>query len=452
MSWIWSALMPHPPVLIHEIGRGREIEATKTLNGINELTSKLEKPDLLLVLSPHQPYAPGALFVNTTNFYHGSFAMFGVINVRINAHSQSKDITTLCDYLAKFNIKTYAESVEDLSQDQGSMVPLYFLEKAWGELSEIIIASPIGLTPKETFEMGKVLVDFHSDKKLALLASGDLSHRLTQNAPAGYEPDYAPKFEAAVEEALKNNSPEPIYELDESTLKRAGECGLRSLMTMLGLSSGSEIKIFSHEWPFGVGYCTALCDLSKKQPAPVQLARETVKRLFNNASLPDNGNEVVSSSLWNEHKSCFVSIKTKDGELRGCIGTLSPIYESLDKEIIANSVSASTRDPRFPPMTSDELNNVIFSVDVLSEAEPIESIQQLNPKKYGVIVSEGYRCGVLLPDLEGVDTAEQQVQIAAMKAGIYNFDKIKLEPLQLRDTKNYDAGSLVEEKRRYDFL
>ena len=170
-----------------------------------------------------------------------------------------------------------------------------------------------------------------------------------------------------------------------------------------------------------------MCDLSKKQPAPVQLVRETVKRLLNNANLPDNGDEVVSSSLWSEHKSCFVSIKTKSGELRGCIGTLSPIHESLDKEIIVNSVSASTRDPRFPPMTSDELNNVIFSVDVLSKAEPIENIQQLNPKKYGVIVSEGYRRGVLLPDLEGVDTAEQQVQIAAMKAGIYDLEKIKLE-------------------------
>ena len=234
-------------------------------------------------------------------------------------------------------------------------------------------------------------------------------------------------FEAAVEEALKINSPKPIYELDEHTLERAGECGLRSLMTMLGLSAGNEIKIFSHEWPFGVGYCTALCELNKEQPAPVQLARETVKRLLENVKLPDNGNEVVSSSLWSEHKSCFVSIKTTDGELRGCIGTLSPLHESLDKEIIANSVSASTRDPRFPPMTSDELNNVIFSVDVLSKAEPIESIQQLNPKKYGVIVSKGYRRGVLLPDLEGVDTAEQQLQIAAMKAGIYNLDEIKLE-------------------------
>ena len=159
----------------------------------------------------------------------------------------------------------------------------------------------------------------------------------------------------------------------------------------------------------------------------VKLARETVKRLLNNENLPDNGNEIEAPPLWNERSACFVSIKTKGGELRGCIGTLSPLQTSLDKEIIANAVSASTRDPRFPPMKKNELDNVVFSVDVLSEPEPIENINQLNPKKYGVIVSKGYRRGVLLPDLEGVDTAEQQVQIAAMKAGIYDLDGISLE-------------------------
>ena len=159
----------------------------------------------------------------------------------------------------------------------------------------------------------------------------------------------------------------------------------------------------------------------------VKLARETVKRLLNNEKLPNDGNEIEASTLWKERSACFVSIKTKDGKLRGCIGTLSPLQESLDKEIIANAVSASTRDPRFPPMKKDELNNVIFSVDVLSEAEPIENINKLDPKKYGVIVSKGYRRGVLLPDLEGVDTIEQQVQIAAMKAGIYDLDGVKLE-------------------------
>ncbi|MBQ3346998.1 MAG: AmmeMemoRadiSam system protein A [Synergistaceae bacterium] len=162
--------------------------------------------------------------------------------------------------------------------------------------------------------------------------------------------------------------------------------------------------------------------------APVKLARETVKRLLEERPLPENGNEVVASPLWEEHQACFVSIKKKNGELRGCIGTLSPLCTSLDMEIIANAVSASTRDPRFPPMTSmRELDDVVFSVDVLSEPEAIIGIEQLDPKKYGVIVSRGYRRGVLLPDLEGVDTSEQQVQIAAMKAGLYDLEGVTLE-------------------------
>ena len=258
MSWIWSALMPHPPVLIHEVGRGRENEAIKTLNGIKELTSKLKKPDLLLVLSPHQPYAPGALFVNTGGFYRGSFSMFGVPSVKVSAISSTENIKALCDYLTKSGINIYEKPLENLSEDQGSMVPLYFLQQIWGNLPEIIITSPIGLTPEKAFEMGETLANFQCDKACALLASGDLSHRLTKNAPAGYEPEYAPEFESAVEKALKNNSPKFIYELDKIIIERAGECGLRSVMTMLGLSKGNKIKIFSHEWPFGVGYCNAL--------------------------------------------------------------------------------------------------------------------------------------------------------------------------------------------------
>ena len=162
--------------------------------------------------------------------------------------------------------------------------------------------------------------------------------------------------------------------------------------------------------------------------ATVKLARETVKRLLEERPLPENGNEVVASPLWEEHQACFVSIKKKNGELRGCIGTLSPLCASLDMEIIANAVSASTRDPRFPPMTSmRELDDVMFSVDVLSVPETVNGIEQLDPKKYGVIVSRGYRRGVLLPDLEGVDTSGQQVQIAAMKAGLYDLEGVTLE-------------------------
>ena len=252
--------MPHPPVLIPEVGRGRENEAAKTLSGIFELTCEIKdvKPDILVVLSPHQPYAPGCLFVNNAKNFSGSFAMFGAGNVKIEAET-SGELESFCGVLKDNDTKIYTQAFSDLSRDQGSMVPLYFLHKAWENLPPMIITSPIGLNLNEAYKLGQSLRNFASEKTFALLASGDLSHRLTPDAPAGYEPEYAPVFEAAVEEALRTCSPSPILKLSRQTLERAGECGLRSVMIMLGLAGeNGNIKIFSHEWPFGVGYCNAL--------------------------------------------------------------------------------------------------------------------------------------------------------------------------------------------------
>jgi AmmeMemoRadiSam system protein A len=117
-----------------------------------------------------------------------------------------------------------------------------------------------------------------------------------------------------------------------------------------------------------------------------------------------------------------VSIKTLRGDLRGCIGTILPTQPSLDLEIISNAIAASTRDPRFPPMKASELDDVTLSVDVLSLPEPADP-SALDPALWGVIVSRGALRGVLLPDLEGVDTVEQQLGIAARKAGIRKIDE-----------------------------
>ncbi len=113
----------------------------------------------------------------------------------------------------------------------------------------------------------------------------------------------------------------------------------------------------------------------------------------------------------------FVSLK-KQGQLRGCIGTFLPTTENVAREIIKNAISAATQDPRFPPVTEVELDSIEYSVDVLSEPEKVNEISELDPKKYGVIVSKGYRKGLLLPDLEGVDTVQKQLEIAMYKAGI----------------------------------
>jgi AmmeMemoRadiSam system protein A len=154
----------------------------------------------------------------------------------------------------------------------------------------------------------------------------------------------------------------------------------------------------------------------------VKLARMTVERLLKGETPPVSGAAVESDAeLWNKERACFVSIKTLAGGLRGCIGTILPTQSGLDREIIANAVAASTRDPRFPPMTSRELEDVTISVDVLSLPEPVSDLGELDPSVWGVIVSQGMRRGVLLPDLEGVDTVEEQLGIAAQKAGIWRL-------------------------------
>lgn len=162
-------------------------------------------------------------------------------------------------------------------------------------------------------------------------------------------------------------------------------------------------------------------------------------RLLSGRPLPERGSDVCASPLWGRTAACFVSIKTSQGALRGCIGTLVPSQATLDREIIENAVAAATRDPRFPPMTAEELEGVRLSVDVLSDPEPVEGVEQLDPRLWGVIVSKGWRRGVLLPDLEGVDTAEQQVEIAARKAGLGSLEGVALQRFGVTRYREQDA-------------
>lgn len=121
----------------------------------------------------------------------------------------------------------------------------------------------------------------------------------------------------------------------------------------------------------------------------------------------------------------FVSLK-KEGQLRGCIGTLQAVYPTLAREVMENAVSAATRDPRFLPLTLEELHGVTISVDVLGKPEPVPGPEELDPQRYGVIVKCGLRRGVLLPDLPGITTPEEQIRIARLKAGIGTEENVEL--------------------------
>ncbi|MDR1376825.1 MAG: hypothetical protein LBJ22_04880 [Synergistaceae bacterium] len=273
MSWSWAALMPHPPIIVPEVGRGRERKAAATLEGVTQLMKKLgdKRPDCLFLLSPHQPYSMGALFVNGAARPKGTLAAFGVSPASVPAVSFDLKTFTgkgLLDHLTRKGQRVHAGEAPDLTRDQGALVPLYFLRNAWSalspELPPVLLASPIGLDPLSALELGETLASFDDGSSWGLLASGDLSHRLTRDAPSGYNPA-GRKFDGAVVEALSSTDPQPLLDLPPEDIEAAGECGLRSVMTMLGLCRGlgKTIGVLSYEGPFGVGYCNAISEFSQ---------------------------------------------------------------------------------------------------------------------------------------------------------------------------------------------
>ena len=159
------------------------------------------------------------------------------------------------------------------------------------------------------------------------------------------------------------------------------------------------------------------------------LARETVESYVRDGQLPQPPAELTPEM--DERAGVFVSLK-KGGVLRGCIGTFEPTRLNVAEEVIANAVSSATRDPRFFPVTSDELGELEYSVDVLTEPEPVDGPDDLDPMRYGVIVESGWRKGLLLPDLEGVETVEQQIEICRAKAAIAPDEPVNLYRFEVR--------------------
>jgi len=170
-------------------------------------------------------------------------------------------------------------------------------------------------------------------------------------------------------------------------------------------------------------------DIKDNEDDYVKLARYSVEhfiRTGKRAPLPGR----LPAEMMSNRAGVFVSLK-KHGNLRGCIGTITPVTSSISEEILRNAVSSCSEDPRFDKVRPDELADLVYSVDVLASPEPIESENELDVRRYGVIVSSGHKRGLLLPNLEGVDTVSQQISIASKKAGIRPGEKISLERFEV---------------------
>ncbi|MBP2637366.1 MAG: 3,4-dihydroxyphenylacetate 2,3-dioxygenase [Firmicutes bacterium] len=273
---VGCALMPHPPIMIPEVGN-QELEHIKATVEAAQQVAEIFKegnPQTVVIITPHGPVFEDAVAISIHPRLKGSMAQFGVPelvlgfetdnllikNIIRNCQRLGVNLTELTDDIAK----TYRIP---LHLDHGAFVPLYYLTKA-GFKGQIVHLSVGMLSYEEMYTFGKAVqaAISHMDKRVAVIASGDLSHRLTPDAPAGYSPKGA-EFDRQVVTALESLDVKALLNMDSNLIEEAGQCGLRPVFFLLGVMGGldAEVVASSYEGPFGVGYAVVAFKIKGKK-------------------------------------------------------------------------------------------------------------------------------------------------------------------------------------------
>lgn len=457
MSILAAFMVPHPPMIIPEIGRGREEEIRETIRAYEKVAEEISRirPETIIISSPHATLYSNYFHISPGYSAGGDFSEFGAGNVTFDVKYDISLRERICQLAEEAGFPAGTEGERKKALDHGTMVPLWFIRRKYTDF-KLIRLGLSGLSQTEHYLMGELIRKAvnESGRRTVFVASGDLSHKLQDYGPYGFAPE-GPEYDRRIMDVAGRAAFGEMLRFDEGFLDKAAECGHRSFIIMAGTLDGISVRsnVYSHQDITGVGY--GICSFYPEAPDPkrhfrseyqkeqaqqikersknadpyVQLARESLEYYILNRKmlkLPDD----LPSEMYRRRAGTFVSIH-KEGNLRGCIGTILPTEASLALEIIQNAVSASTRDPRFLPIRPDELPFLEINVDVLGEPEDIASPDELDVKRYGVIVRNGGRRGLLLPDLEGVDTVEDQISIAKRKAGIRPEEDVHLQRFEV---------------------
>jgi AmmeMemoRadiSam system protein A len=459
--------VPHPPLIIPGCADDERAQIPSTVNAYREVARRIEQidPELIVVTSPHADAYRDWFCVSPGEHAHGDFRQFRVRNSDLEVDYDEQFTSHLDEICQQEGIAAGTQGERHADLDHATYIPLWFIEQAYAEAGRqtdyrVVRIGLSGLPAREHYRLGQAIAQCADDlgRRWVYVASGDLSHKLTADGPYGFAPE-GPEFDKQITKAFAEGDFRTIMTFDEAFCDKAAECGLRSFQIMTGALDGLAVKpeLLSYEGPFGVGYGVAaftvtgpddsrhlldelerdhrdkMAEMRRNEDPYVRLARHSVETFVRTncpGSLPDG----LPEEMLTQRAGVFVSLH-EDGQLRGCIGTIRPAYDNIAEEIVHNGMEAATNDPRFSPVRPDELDRLEISVDVLGPTEPIDSPDQLDPKTYGVVVTRGMRRGLLLPDLEGVDTVEDQIAIAKRKAGIAQDEKVKLERFKV--TRHY---------------
>ncbi|MDW5299184.1 MAG: AmmeMemoRadiSam system protein A [Sedimentibacter sp.] len=414
MPIIKTFIVPHPPLIVPKIGGGQEMKIQKTIDAYEKIAKLIAeiKPDTIVLTTPHSIMYSDYIHISPGRGAKGNFREFGQEQVSIEVEYDTDFIKKLSTLAEENNIPAGTWGEKNKSLDHGTMVPLYFVNKYYNDY-KLVRISISGLSYIEHYRFGKCIGEAadESDKKIVFIASGDLSHMLKEEGPYGYKEEGV-IFDREITAAMKKGDFLEFLKFDEEFCESAAECGLRSFIIMAGALDGKSVEseLLSYEGPFGVGYAVSeytliandktrhfdetyktneqnrIDALKNEEDSYVRLARQSLESYVIKHKRIKKTQE-LDADLLKKRSGVFVSLKM-DGQLRGCIGTITPTTDCIADEIIQNAISAGAEDPRFYPVTEEELPRIVYSVDVLGEAEPINSMDELNPVRYGVIVEK----------------------------------------------------------------
>ncbi len=385
-SLVFAGIAPHPPIMVPEVGREAIAEVRASIEAMSDLTQRViaNGAKTVVLISPHAPLESDTFVAYDGPQLYGDFSMFRAPTATVHAELDDELLNEMTRVAAEQNLATVRIKGFDL--DHGTAVPLYFLQRN-GWHGRVVALGYSFLSNEDHLRFGNCIRQAIEKVgcSVAFIASGDLSHLLKRDAPAGYNPD-AHLFDEEVVDAIRSNSTGQIVNIDQGLRDLAGECGYRSMLVAIGVAQGlgSKCEVISYEAPFGVGYLVAQlvaesvdlsssssdtespsvasslnagsADVSSAQSGesacgPAQLpalARLTIETFVTTGTIITPPEQI--SDLLTARAGCFVCIKTNAGDLRGCIGTFEPAKDSLAEEIVANAIHSATRDPRFPPI------------------------------------------------------------------------------------------------------
>lgn len=451
-----AVLMPHPPVVIPAVGGRRGHAAAKTMRAMSDCARRVAavRPDAVVLVSPHSPRRPDAFGLWSGPTIDGSLARFGAPDTAVSFPADKSLCRAVADFAHARRLHTWQIREDEL--DHGATVPLWYLAEAgWSGPTVVLSLNYPGEGGLE--ELGRAVAEAAraSDRRVAFVASGDMSHRLKPGAPAGFHPR-AGEFDRQFIETLRRADYRGLKAIDPDLQELAAEDAVDSTLVAAAAvdwnSRGHEV--LSYEGPFGVGYGVAvLFDATADGQPAASDGAEASPRRAGGESLPaiaresvrlalcgDNSPPPAPANAWQSQRcGVFVTIRDRAGRLRGCIGTLTPKYGNIVEETWRMAREAALRDARFAPVMPAEFPSLRFEVSVLHPLEDIGSPAELDPRRYGVVVgTEDGRRGTLLPAIPDVHTVEEQIDIARRKGRIEPWEPVKLQRFTVDKFKDED--------------